>query len=99
MSIEKIEKEIVGIGIVESAKAPNVDWHTGDVVPGNLAYVLVKDAASTMVFPFLKDPMENRIIELWVFDTIQRKVERLVSVITIIALIIWTSLAIIALGS
>jgi hypothetical protein len=92
-------KEIVGIGIVESAKATNVDWHTGDIIPGNLAYALVRENDSTVVFPFLKDPTENRIIELWVFDVIQRKTEKIISLVTIASLTVWTSLTIFALAA
>lgn len=89
-------KEI--IGIVESVKATNVDWHTGYIVPGNLAYAQVKDNDLTITFPFLKDPTENRILELWVFDTIRRKMERFIASVTLIVLIIWTAITIIALG-
>lgn len=73
-------KDFQEIGIAKATEATNVDWGTGDIIPGEIGYVKNGDIIHTII----KDPKEYGIFEIWTEEVINRKiVKRLIFLIAV----------------
>ena len=68
-------RSLLAIGMAESAKATNVNWGTGAIIPGTLGYVMQHiGGGKSQLVPFLQSPNENRLLDAWVKDMLQKRI-------------------------